>query len=88
MTSKTITRKVTSKHQVSLPPEVMEFVQDNLINFVVQGDKVFIEKNTMSLEETFGSVPTPPHLKGKTESDIEAILAAETAKKHQKKFLD
>jgi bifunctional DNA-binding transcriptional regulator/antitoxin component of YhaV-PrlF toxin-antitoxin module len=86
MITKSISRKITSKGQVTIPQEIRQILKTDNITFIIsQNGVIEIKPVEMSLEDAFGSVAVPVHLKGKTELEIKNILDDELVASFKKK---
>ncbi len=81
----TITRKLTSKGQVTVPKEVRDALNSDLIIFEISKKGIVLKPVENTLEDLYGSVKTPEHLKGKNESEIEEIIQSELANNFKNK---
>jgi AbrB family looped-hinge helix DNA binding protein len=81
----TITRRLTSKGQITIPKQVRDLLNSDLIVFEITNDGIVLKPVENTLEDLYGSVKTPNHLKGKTESEIEEIMQNEIAEKFKNK---
>ena len=84
MSSKTITRKLTSKGQVTVPVEVRNILGSDYIVFEIKDGEVVIKPVEMNYEEAFSSVQTPAHMKDMSEKEIKDIIEDEVAEKYLK----
>jgi|688.fasta_scaffold171899_3 bifunctional DNA-binding transcriptional regulator/antitoxin component of YhaV-PrlF toxin-antitoxin module len=86
MVTKTITRKITSKGQITIPLEIRKILGGDIVTFVIgQENNITLTPVDMSLEEAFGSVAVPSHLQGISEKEIQQILQDDTLDNFQSK---
>jgi bifunctional DNA-binding transcriptional regulator/antitoxin component of YhaV-PrlF toxin-antitoxin module len=84
MSSHTITRKLTSKGQVTVPVEVRNILGSDYIVFEIIDGQVVIKPVEMDFEQAYGSVPVPPHMKNMSDKEIGEIIEDEVAQKYVK----
>jgi len=84
MSSHTITRKLTSKGQVTVPLEVRNILGSDYIVFEIIDGQVVIKPVEMDFEEAYGSVAIPPHMKNMSDKEVSEVIEDEVAEKYLK----
>jgi AbrB family looped-hinge helix DNA binding protein len=76
-----IRAKITSKGQITIPSEIRDYLKldcGDHIEFVKEGDRIYLSPKNMKLASMAGLLGTPPNGKTATLEEMEATIA-ETA---------
>ncbi|MEM1312330.1 MAG: AbrB/MazE/SpoVT family DNA-binding domain-containing protein [Patescibacteria group bacterium] len=79
MPSHTITRKFTSKGQITIPVEIRNYLASDYVVFEIRNGEVFIKPVEMNFEEALGSVDTPKHIGGMTNKEMRQVISDDVA---------
>jgi bifunctional DNA-binding transcriptional regulator/antitoxin component of YhaV-PrlF toxin-antitoxin module len=84
MSSRTITRKLTSKGQVTVPLEIRNILGSDYIVFEIIDGQVVIKPVEMDFEEAYGSVAVPSHMKNMGDKEMSEVIEDEAVEKYLK----
>jgi len=70
MNTATITRKITSKGQITIPKQIRDILHSDFITFEITDKSIYIKPATLSIKQAFGAVQIPAKVKGKTDDEI------------------
>ena len=83
MSTVSITRSITSKRQVTLPPAVTDILKSKKVIFQIENNQIRLLPVEMTLEEAFGSVKTPNNILGKSHAKIRQTIQDEVVNNYK-----